>query len=335
MKRTRRMSEGKLEEKAPGRGMMAAILAMVLCAGLAACVAIAREPTGADDTAVDDPAVDERVEKACQSAEHNSRTLPDLEANNEPAASLAASATRNDKTLQKDLALYYSFDDDADGKVYDGSGNENHGTVVGNVVYEPSFRGRAARFTGSGTYVLSDAAGLNMQGWTRASVSVWIKTNRLTTYGNILSRGEVTGDTPSGMSLRAGGDWCKAFFSIQRQYQENPAVAERVNSSSLQPRHMDRVGKWVHLACTFDGDFLRLYVNGQLDREMEVSSRGLHLWDRSDHKLVIGNSSLKSRMAWSDKYFDGAIDEVKIWKRGLTANEVERLFTVGKGLAGR
>jgi hypothetical protein len=226
--------------------------------------------------------------------------------------------------------VYYSFDDDANGKVYDESGHKNHGAAVGNVGYEPSFRGRAARFTSSGTYVLSESAGLNTQGWTQASVSVWIKTNRLTTYGNILNRGEVTGDTPSGIALRAGGDWCKAYFSIQRQYQTNPAVAEHLYSSSLQPRHMDRVGKWVHLAGTFDGDFLRLYVNGKLDREMEASSHRLHLWDRPEYKLVIGNSSLKSRMAWSDKYFDGLIDEVKIWKRGLTAKEVEQLHAEGE-----
>jgi hypothetical protein len=80
------------------------------------------------------------------------------------------------------------------------------------------------------------------------------------------------------------------------------------------------------MAATFDGQFMRLYINGTLDRQMEASSERLKIWDRPEYKLVIGNASLKSRMAWTDKYFDGLIDEVRIWRRSLSDREVSGLY---------
>lgn len=235
--------------------------------------------------------------------------------------------------LSRDLVLYYPFDHDTDGEVYDESDNGNNGVTVGAVEYEDSFRGRAARFASNRTYIQSDAAGLNMHGWKQATISVWIKTKKVTTYAELISRGEVTGETTGGITMRAGSDLSKAAFSFRRQFQSNPPSDERLFSSSLQPRNMDRIDRWLHLVGTFDGKFLRFYINGQLDREAECTSDGLHLWDRPENKLVIGNASSKSRMAWTDKYFDGLVDEVRIWKRGLSAADVMAIYRQNAELA--
>lgn len=227
--------------------------------------------------------------------------------------------------LHRDLVLHYPFDNDDDGEVYDESDNGNGGALVGDVRYEASFRGRAARFTSSRTYIQSDAPGLNMHGWRQLSVSVWIYTSRLTTYGRILNRGAVAGDQHSGISLQVGSGTSKASFGMMRQFSSNPPVQETLYTSTLMPKNRNRVGEWVHMVATFDGRFMRLYIDGELDRQAEVSSDGLKIWDRADHKLVIGNSSIRSRMRWSDKYFDGLVDEVRIWKRCLTPEEVAAL----------
>lgn len=224
--------------------------------------------------------------------------------------------------LHRDLVLHYPFDNDDDGEVYDESDNGNGGMIVGGVRYEASFRGRAPRFTSNRTYILSEAPGLNMHGWRQLTVSVWIKTNRLTTYGRILNRGAVTGDQHSGIALQAGSGTSKASFGMMRQFSSNRPVQETLYTSSLMPKNRIRVGEWVHMAATFDGRFMRLYIDGELDRAAEASSDGLKIWDRADHKLVIGNSSIRTRMSWSDKYFDGLVDEVRIWKRCLSPGEV-------------
>jgi hypothetical protein len=70
----------------------------------------------------------------------------------------------------------------------------------------------------------------------------------------------------------------------------------------------------VHLASTFDGAVQKLFING-----LEVSSSVAQtaLMEQSNDVLRIGGNSV-----WGD-YFRGIIDEVRIYNRALTAEEVQ------------
>ena len=69
---------------------------------------------------------------------------------------------------------------------------------------------------------------------------------------------------------------------------------------------------WTHLATTFDGATWRLYVNGA-----QVASRALATAiPVSTGPLRIGGNSI-----WSE-WFQGQLDEIRIYNRGLTAAEV-------------
>ena len=237
---------------------------------------------------------------------------------------LAEAAARNNKVpdalagIEKDLALYYSFDDD-DEKVYDLSGNDLHGRTVGNVQYQPSFRGRAAKFTSNKTYVLCDD--LNMDKWRNLTVSAWINTNRITAHAQVFSCGEVTGEQMSGFVMQVGGE-SKAAWNVVTEFQGRSRQGQIVYTSSLLASRMKRIGKWVHLTGVFDGKHVKFYINGKLDCQNETANNGPVMWNPKSHKLVIGNTANKSRMAWMDKYFDGLVDEVKVWKRSLTAQQI-------------
>ncbi len=68
---------------------------------------------------------------------------------------------------------------------------------------------------------------------------------------------------------------------------------------------------WNHVAATYDGSTMRLYRNGTL-----VSSRSVAVPVATNiQKLLIGND-------FGAGYFNGTIDDVKIWRRALTADEV-------------
>ena len=70
---------------------------------------------------------------------------------------------------------------------------------------------------------------------------------------------------------------------------------------------------WTHLAATYDGSVLRIFVNG-----VQASSRtigGSLLTSTS--ALRIGGNSI-----WGE-YFAGLIDEVRIYNRALTAAEIQ------------
>src|SRR5262249_17320674 len=70
---------------------------------------------------------------------------------------------------------------------------------------------------------------------------------------------------------------------------------------------------WTHLAVTFDGAALRLYVNGTLVSTTALSGAMM----TSTGALRIGGNSV-----WGE-YFKGLIDEVRIYNRALGPSEIQ------------
>ena len=75
---------------------------------------------------------------------------------------------------------------------------------------------------------------------------------------------------------------------------------------------------WTHLAATYDGTTLRLYVNG-----IQVGTRAsTGSMTTSSNALRIGGNTI-----WGE-YFTGLIDDIRIHNRALTATEIQELMTV-------
>jgi len=80
------------------------------------------------------------------------------------------------------------------------------------------------------------------------------------------------------------------------------------------------VGGWTHIAGTYDGSKLRLYING-------------NLVDESDYTANIGTGTTGfyiGGLAW--EYFNGLIDEVRLWNVVRTQSEIQS--TMNGTLAG-
>ena len=77
------------------------------------------------------------------------------------------------------------------------------------------------------------------------------------------------------------------------------------------------VGTWTHLAATFDGSTLRIYVNGTQASQLAVSGSIA----TSTGVLRIGGNSV-----WGE-YFSGLIDEVRLYNRALSAAEIAQDMT--------
>jgi parallel beta-helix repeat protein len=83
------------------------------------------------------------------------------------------------------------------------------------------------------------------------------------------------------------------------------------------------LGTWVHVATTYDATegIVRLYLNGVEDASLEVGAG--RLIDASLTDLLIG------AIGQIDQLFAGAIDEVSIYNRALSAADIAAIFDAG------
>ena len=82
--------------------------------------------------------------------------------------------------------------------------------------------------------------------------------------------------------------------------------------------------RWYHVVGTYDGKAVRLFLNGDLVRERAWS--GSILVDNRQ-PILVGRGENLGR-------FDGLIDEVAIYDRALSPEEIQDNFDAGSGVTG-
>lgn len=197
------------------------------------------------------------------------------------------------------LIAYYPFDGNAD----DLGDSAFHGTVSGATLCSDRSgnEGKAYRFDGGNDYI--DCGKIDVPG-SCISISAWIRTTQ-ETEGWIVA--QFDGEQPyPGYGLQVFGG--KAGFWNGRDFlREDLVGAPGVVIDS----------KWHHLACIQDETSTRLYVDGVMAGEQ-----------KSAPDMASKNNTMKiGRNAWhSVAFFKGEIDEVRLYNRALSSEEVLRLY---------
>lgn len=146
--------------------------------------------------------------------------------------------------------------------------------------------------------------------WTGDNITVaaWINTpTPAKNYGMIVTTG---GGVSEGYELRFNAATGKPEFLVTGTTSPDRASSDTVLNSNT----------WYHLAGTYNGSVISLYINGALDKS--VSSSGKFI--QTNRTVLIGR-----RYDSSSYNFNGTIDEVVIYNRSLTADEVYNLYTYG------
>jgi Concanavalin A-like lectin/glucanases superfamily len=85
-----------------------------------------------------------------------------------------------------------------------------------------------------------------------------------------------------------------------------------------------RDGKWHHVAGTFDGAVVRLYVDGKQVGNGTPATLTINYNTPGGNDLFIGN------YFWPGTWgFAGSIDELSIYNRALSASEIQTISTAG------
>ncbi|HUT14561.1 MAG TPA: LamG-like jellyroll fold domain-containing protein, partial [Thermoguttaceae bacterium] len=185
---------------------------------------------------------------------------------------------------------------------------ENHdGTLQGDAtVVRDAQRGNVLSLDGDGDYVLvADASELDLTG--TLTISAWIKIDNpdWTEAMRILSK-KKNWDSPTGYD-----------FEYKPGSNQLTVLGAGRNSGSAAGVNLDT--GWHHVAAVINGTQAAVYVDG-----VEVTTdSSIGAVATNDQPLTIG------RLAGGGNYFDGMIDDVRLYNRVLTASELASLADDG------
>lgn len=244
---------------------------------------------------------------------------------NELVAQIAALNGTTVTTLKTDLLVYYSFS----GNAQDQSGNGNHGQVLGSPQLTTD------RFNNANSaYSFSTAnAGFGTQNQEifipfkpafntkTISVAAWVYpltygwAGNTPDYSVIICRFQDGYSNPNGQVWNLGCMTSKIEAGILNASNANNQTSTLVASPTPIP-----LNKWSHVAFSYDGNTLKLYINGEL---VQSKTSGLLLNTNGSSGISIGESN-QANGFWNP--FNGKIDDIAIYGRALTETEMKNLY---------
>ncbi len=83
---------------------------------------------------------------------------------------------------------------------------------------------------------------------------------------------------------------------------------------------------WHHFVGTYDGRYTKLYIDGELKNTLD-STTNANIGYNHNNSLIIG-AEAGSGTVPAGEYFSGSIDDVRIYNRALTAEEITSLYNI-------
>ncbi|MBI9072600.1 MAG: T9SS type A sorting domain-containing protein [Melioribacteraceae bacterium] len=178
-----------------------------------------------------------------------------------------------------------------------------------------SATGKALEFDGNNDkVVIENSPSLQVTG-TNITLEAWVNPNSFKSeiwQGSIVTKDWSGGaGYDNGYALRCG-----------KQGQFDISLGSGSWNELTSPQNSIPIGAWTHIAGTYDGKNIKLYVNG----EEVASHKSTFSIANNSNKVHIGESA-----GWAGRVFNGKIDEVRIWNISRTAGEIKNSMNSSLG----
>ncbi len=218
-------------------------------------------------------------------------------------------------SLDEGLEVYYAFDAPFDNnKILDLSGNDRTGHIYGNVQQAEGVLGYAARFDGNGDYISWPTSGQGVNiGTGDFTVSFWFKTTDTDGYM---------------LDARKGSDYEQGYYLISYNIPSERiyfGLDSTTGSSQAHSSSSMADDSW-HMATGVRANTETiLYIDGvEVSRDTTSSSI-----DVDSPRIYLGRRYTPSTN-WNYHYYDGLIDDFRLYSRALSADEVQELYNMSQ-----
>lgn len=205
--------------------------------------------------------------------------------------------------LTDNLVAYYKLDGNSNDSV-----GSNNGTDT-SITYSTGKIGQCASFNGSSSKIsiptIINSSEVSSSGW------IYVSNIYPSNDGKVLDIRNI------GLSQQ----FMSRIYSGQFQY----LVGDGVNYISLT--YNINANTWYHFVCTLKTGEQKLYINGNLVASDNKNFLGLNIGGNG-----LGMIGQEYNGAYP-RYYTGYIDEVGIWSRALSAEEVSDLWNEGAGFS--
>ena len=203
-----------------------------------------------------------------------------------------------DAAFDDGLILYYQFEGNAD----DSSGNDYHGTAFGGLNYVQGVIGQAASFDGIDDYIDTNTRIDNL---TSMSVFAWVRPYAQNFTGNLYIVHNVMPNS-GGFNLFITNGYPAAHLRAP-----SDTVGRVIDPPAVQ------LGEWYLWGFTWDGNVLRLYVDG-VEVANDVFNQTIDISTVNVHIATSVNDPLRK--------FVGDVDDLRIYDRALNPAEIQALY---------
>lgn len=211
------------------------------------------------------------------------------------------------------LVFHLTFDELRNGAFLDVTTSNAVGRATNARVASPGKLAGACEFSAKNSYIeVPDSPALSAKAFT---VSVWFKNGREAWVSRYL----LDKDSERGYSLSIAGGG--------KENARKGKLRASVGGQSCLSDSTVNDDIWHHAAVTFDGQGLKLYVDGVQQQQTAGVPGGL---PPNTHSLTLGMHRSSPSSQDKDVSFDGQLDELMLFNRVLDTNELKRVRSAAK-----